>query len=89
MRRVGEVVRVAQGVAVVRCPAGGETTDGTGDVPPIGTDVIDESLAVVGRVVDVFGPVDRPYLAVTPADEDSAAGEGSPAELLGRVVYVR
>lgn len=61
MRRVGEVVRLAQGLVVVRAP---------GDEPPdIGTAVVDESLADVGRVVDVFGPVKRPYLAVSPADD--------------------
>ncbi|PSP32748.1 H/ACA RNA-protein complex protein Gar1 [Halobacteriales archaeon QH_10_67_22] len=61
MRRVGEVVRVAGGVAVVRLP--GE------DHPGIGTTVIDEQLDDIGRVVDVFGPVERPYVAVSPAEE--------------------
>lgn len=75
MRRVGEVVRVAQGVAVVRCPSD--------DTPAIGTGVVDEDLADVGRVVDVFGPVERPYLAVSPNEGDP------PAELLGRILYAR
>ncbi|MFB6150804.1 MAG: H/ACA ribonucleoprotein complex subunit GAR1 [Haloarculaceae archaeon] len=75
MRRVGEVVRVAQNVAVVRAP--GE------DHPDIGTQVVDEDLDDVGRVVDVFGPVDRPYLAVTPA-----ADVHLPA-LVGSRLYAR
>lgn len=75
MRRVGEVVRVAQGVAVVRCPSD--------DPPAIGTDVVDEDLADVGRVVDVFGPVERPYMAVSPNEGDP------PAVLLGRSLYAR
>jgi RNA-binding protein len=75
MRRVGEVVRVAGGVAVARCPGV--------DHPEIGTDVVDESLEGVGRVVDVFGPVDRPYLAVSPEEDRHLAG------LVGAVLYAR
>lgn len=75
MQRVGEVVRVAQGVAVARCP--GE------EYPDIGTSVLDEDLNDVGRIVDVFGPVERPYLAV-------ATAEGiPPATLLGKPLYAR
>ena len=61
MRAVGEVVRTAQGLAVLRSD--------DGDHPDIGTPVVDERLETVGRVVDVFGPVERPYLAVSPADD--------------------
>ncbi len=57
MKRVGEVVRIAQGLLVVRS---------SDDHPDIGTSVIDENLDDVGTVVSVFGPVDRPYLAVSP-----------------------
>lgn len=74
MKRVGEVVRVAQGLAIVRSPDDGR--------PDVGDEVVDESLTVVGRVVDVFGPVERPYVAVTP-DGDV------PATLLGEKVYAR
>jgi len=75
MQRAGEVVGVAQGVAVLRCPD--ESS------PDIGTTVLSEDLAEVGRVVDVFGPTDRPYLAVTPADDVR------PPTLLGTVLYAR
>lgn len=75
MRRVGEVVRTAQGLAVLR------TQDG--DHPDFGTDVVDESLDDVGRVVDVFGPVERPYVAVSPAEDVR------PATLLGDALYAR
>ena len=75
MRRVGTVVRTAGGLAIAR--------GSTGDEPPrIGSGVVDESLATVGRVVDVFGPVDRPYVAVTPNDDDLAA-------LVGGKLYAR
>lgn len=75
MRRAGTVVGVAQGVAVLRSPD--ETH------PEIGEAVVDERLQEMGRIVDVFGPVERPYLAVSPADELD------PDRLLGTVLYVR
>jgi len=61
MKRVGEVVRIAQGLAVVRCP--------DEEYPGVGSEVVTDDLATAGSVVDVFGPVDRPYVAVTPADD--------------------
>ena len=73
MRRLGEVVRVVGSVAVVRAQD---------DSPPrIGETAIDESLATVGRVVDVMGPVDRPFLVVS-TDEP-------PASLLNEQLYAR
>jgi RNA-binding protein len=75
MKRIGEVVRTAQGIAVVRAPD--ETH------PNVGTSVIDENLDTVGRVVDVFGPVTQPYVAVSPAENVQLP------LLLGRVIYAR
>ena len=75
MKRVGEVVRTAQGLAVARAS--------DAEHPDLGAEVVDESLSTVGRVVDVFGPVDRPYVAVSPA-------EGvRPAGLVGEKLYAR
>ncbi|NHN40340.1 H/ACA RNA-protein complex component Gar1 [Halorubellus sp. JP-L1] len=74
MKRVGEVVRVAQGLAIARAS--------DDDPPRIGAGVVDENLDEVGRVVDVFGPVGRPYVAVT-------ADDGRPALLLGEKLYAR
>jgi RNA-binding protein len=59
MKRIGEVERIAQGLAVVRCP--------DAEYPAIGSTVVTDDLTDAGRVVDVFGPVDHPYVAVTPA----------------------
>ena len=73
MRPVSEVVRTAQGLAVVRLP--------DDEVPALGTAVVDQQLANVGRIVDVFGPVERPYAAVSPADGVVLA------ELLGEKLY--
>lgn len=74
MNRVGEVVRTAQGLAIARCP--------DKERPDIGSSVLEESLTSVGRVVDVFGPVSRPYVAVTP-------NSGAPDVLLGKKLYAR
>ncbi|PSP83168.1 H/ACA RNA-protein complex protein Gar1 [Halobacteriales archaeon QS_6_64_34] len=75
MRRVGSVERLAQGVAVVRA------TDET--YADIGASLVDDELTSVGKVVDVFGPVERPYMAVSPA-----SGVHLPA-LLGSPLYAR
>lgn len=75
MKRVGEVVRTAQGLAIVRCPEG--------ESPEIGTMVVDENLSVVGRIVDVFGPVSQPYVAVTPNNRAMLP------KLLGGKLYAR
>ncbi len=76
MRRVGTVVRTAGGLAIARGDAGN-------DPPRIGASIVDESLSTVGRVVDVFGPIDRPYVAITPGD-----GVGL-ADVLGEKLYAR
>jgi RNA-binding protein len=84
LRRLGTVVRTAQGLAIVRVPEPDGGAGGDDDPDPdheIGTEALDDSLATVGRVVDVFGPVARPYLAVDPT--------GDPAALLGTTVYAR
>ncbi|WP_299235233.1 H/ACA ribonucleoprotein complex subunit GAR1 [Natronomonas sp.] len=75
MKRAGEVVRTAQGLAVVRSP--------NGTTPDLGTELVDQDLDTVGRVVDVFGPVERPYLAVSSSDGVV------PAALLGEKLYAR
>ncbi len=84
MRRVGSVVRTAQGLAVLRAD---ERDEGPSSSDPfrdeIGTMVLDDSLEEVGRVVDVFGPVERPYIAVTPD-----AGVHLPS-LVGSTLYAR
>ena len=74
MRRAGSVVGTAQGLLVCR-------TDGA-DVD-IGAMVLDDSLAEVGRVVDVFGPVENPFFAVTPAEDVH------PPRLVGERLYER
>ncbi len=75
MYRLGTVVRIAQGLAIVRAP--------DDDHAEIGTMAVDADLETVGRVVDVFGPVDRPYLAVTPEEGVHLPG------LLGSTLYAR
>ncbi|MFB6091385.1 MAG: H/ACA ribonucleoprotein complex subunit GAR1 [Haloquadratum sp.] len=75
MQRLGTVSRIAQHLLVVRCD--------DADHPDIGAEAVDESLSTVGRVVDVFGPVSRPYVAVSPADDVR------PASYVGERLYAR
>ena len=75
MERLGTVVRTANRLAIARLP--------DDDNPRIGTEAVDDQLSSIGRVVDVFGPVERPYVAIK-LDDDS----NLPA-LLGSKVYAR
>lgn len=73
MERLGTPERVAQGLAIVRVE----------ERPALGTEVVDADLDVVGTVVDVFGPVDAPYAAVSPAEDRHLPS------LVGASLYVR
>ncbi|MFB6086277.1 MAG: H/ACA ribonucleoprotein complex subunit GAR1 [Halodesulfurarchaeum sp.] len=75
MERLGTVTRIAGNLLVVSAASD--------DPAPIGATAIDETLETVGRVVDVFGPTESPYLAVSP--RDSVAG----APLLQKPLYWR
>lgn len=75
MERVGTVVKFAQGLLVVRSDAE--------SYPSIGTTVIDERLEAVGTVVDVIGPVDLPFIIVSPSDDSEMSSA------LNQRVYTR
>jgi len=75
MRRAGTVVGSAQGLVVVR--------SGDDSYPDVGATLVNEDLDEVGEVVEVFGPVETPYVAVSPAEEVN------PAVLLDDPVYER
>ncbi|MFB6361617.1 MAG: H/ACA ribonucleoprotein complex subunit GAR1 [Halobacteriales archaeon] len=75
MQRVGTVVRTAQGLAIARSP--------DGSYPDLGATVVDEQLDGVGRVVDVMGPTERPYVVIRPAEDRPPAG------LLNTKLYAR
>lgn len=90
MRPAGEVVRATGALAVVRVDATPDpdqvdrddptpALDAAG-VPAVGDEVVNDSLSPVGRVVETFGPVARPYVAVRTED---------PAALIGERLYVR
>ncbi len=74
MKRVGTIVRVAQGMLIAE-----GATDG---LPTIGAEVVDEALDPVGRIVDVMGPVETPYIVIDPSTVDAAG-------LLNQRVYLR
>lgn len=73
MERLGTPDRLGQGLLVVRVES----------APEIGTEVVDGELDVVGTVVDVFGPISRPFAAVSPT------ADCHPPSLLGSPLYVR
>ncbi|RDE13154.1 MAG: H/ACA RNA-protein complex protein Gar1 [Candidatus Thorarchaeota archaeon] len=73
MRRLGKVMHVSRrGAIILR----------TEKTPPIGAEVVDKSVEVVGTVTDIFGPVKQPYVAIR-------AKEGvDTTKLVGQLVYL-
>ena len=53
----------------------------TEKAPKIGSEVVDESLNVVGKVFDIIGPVSAPYAVVKPTINE-------PVKLLNKPVYL-
>ena len=54
----------------------------TEEAPKIGSEVVDESLNVVGKVFDIIGPVSAPYAVVKPTVRESAKLVNRPVYLL-------
>jgi RNA-binding protein len=79
MRRIGTVVRTPGGLAVARM-TGRPDED---DLPSAGTELVDEHLDGVGRVLEVVGPVEQPYVVIAPE-----ADRTGPA-LVGTTCYAR
>ncbi|MEM2142046.1 MAG: Gar1/Naf1 family protein [Candidatus Thorarchaeota archaeon] len=73
MRRLGKVLHISQqGHIIVQ-------TDKT---PPVGAVVVDKDVRNVGRIVDVFGPVKRPYVAIRPQEIERTS------KLIGQTLYL-
>jgi len=53
----------------------------TEKAPKIGSEVVDENLAIIGKVFDIVGPVSFPYAVVKPTVRE-------PAKLLNKSVYL-
>lgn len=73
MRRLGKVLHISKrGAIILR----------TEKTPPIGAEVVDKSVEVIGTVADIFGPVKQPYVAIR-------AKEGvNVIKLIGQPVYL-
>lgn len=75
MRRVGTATGVVQHLIIARSD--------DDEKPRVGSTVIDDQLESIGTVVDVFGPVSQPYIAISP-DETA-----SVSRLIGTRLYAR
>jgi RNA-binding protein len=53
----------------------------TENAPKIGSEVVDETLKVVGKVFDIIGPVTSPYAVVKPSIKE-------PAKLANKQLYL-
>ncbi|MFW9958853.1 MAG: H/ACA ribonucleoprotein complex subunit GAR1 [Candidatus Odinarchaeota archaeon] len=75
MRRLGTVLQIShRGTIIVR----------TEKVPPVGDKsiVFDKRAQEIGIIVDVFGPVKHPYVAIRPNKEFDTK------KLIGQVLYM-
>jgi RNA-binding protein len=73
LKRLGKVLHISRRGAVIL------RTDKT---PPIGAQVVDKSVDVIGTITDIFGPVKEPYISIR-------AKEGvNTAKLVGQPVYL-
>ena len=73
LRRLGKILHLSKSRSlIVKC-----------DEPrfvKLGTKVCDSKLKEIGKVLDLFGPVTSPYVAVRPTTS-------SPAKFVHRIVY--
>lgn len=75
MRRLGSLARVAQDRGIVELDVD--------ELPPTGATVVDETLAEVGTVVEVIGPVSAPWAVVDPVAQTALVDH------LGQRLYLR
>ena len=76
MRRLGKILHISKrGSLILR-------TDKT---PPIGPHalVLDKEANMIGTILDVFGPVNNPYVSIRPYDGVDLQ------KLVGQLVYLR
>ncbi len=73
MRRLGKALHVTpRGNLIVRAD----------EVPPMGAPVVTRRRERVGIIVDVFGPADRPYVAVRDGPSDRLE------KFVGKTLYI-
>ena len=74
MKRLGIALHVVQNKLIVQSEqvVGNETS-----IPRTNSWVVDQKRTRVGKVLDIFGPINRPYIIVRPnRDVDAAAHVG-------------
>jgi RNA-binding protein len=72
LKRLGTGLHVVQKRLIVRGELAEERTP---NVPRANSIVVDQKRTKIGRVFDVFGPVDRPYFVVRPNKGIDAAAQ--------------
>ncbi|MFW9792661.1 MAG: H/ACA ribonucleoprotein complex subunit GAR1 [Candidatus Thorarchaeota archaeon] len=76
MRRLGKVLHISKRGSIII------QTDKT---PPVGdrSVILDKKAQEVGTIIDVFGPVKNPYVAVRPKRNTD------PHKLVGQMLYIK
>ena len=70
MKRLGTALHVISKKLIVRGEPVGE---GAGLSPKINSIVVDRKRIKIGKILDIFGPVNHPYFIVRPNKEADAA----------------
>lgn len=70
MKRLGITLHIVQKKLIVRDPA---TREGNVRPPKINSVVVNHKRMKIGRVFDVFGPIENPYIVVKPYRKIDAA----------------
>ncbi|HNX09539.1 MAG TPA: Gar1/Naf1 family protein [Methanothrix sp.] len=74
MKRLGTALHAVQNKLIVRIE---EVVESETDVPRTNSWVVDQKRTRVGRVFDIFGPINHPYVVVRPnRGVDAAAHVG-------------
>ncbi len=55
----------------------------TSSPPGIGSRVVNESNSLIGKVIDVFGPVDKPFISIKPSSSVD------PYKILEQTLFVK
>jgi rRNA processing protein Gar1 len=51
--------------------------------PSIGAQVVNESNSIIGKVIDVFGPVDKPFISIKPSSSIN------PSAILEETLFIK
>ena len=77
MKRLGTALHAVQNKLIVQTEQIAGRTESNTEIPRVGSWAVDQKRTRVGRILDIFGPVNHPYIIVRPnRGVDAAAHVG-------------